>query len=93
MLTFSVNTLPNIAYAVNCYARYMFGSGYYYYFSVKIVVQYLKAKIDKVFLSNPSSSICKVYFFTNTEFSGIYGHENPTDTLCVKSRTDFLIIF
>ena len=31
--------------------------------------------------------------FLDDDFSGIYGHENPTDLSCVKMMTGCIIIF
>ena len=42
---------------------------------------------------DPNSDVCKVYAYPDADFSGVYGHEKPTDAACVKSRNAFIIIF
>ena len=42
---------------------------------------------------NPYLLMCKIDCFPDAAFYGIYCHENPTNTLCVKSRTIFIITF
>ena len=35
----------------------------------------------------------KLDCYPDADFSGMYGHELPTDTECVKSKTGFFITF
>jgi hypothetical protein len=42
---------------------------------------------------NPSTNICKIDAYPDADFSGIYGHEKPVDSLCVKSCSGFVITF
>ena len=71
----------------------MFRPRHYQKLSLKRVGRYLKGTKDKLLMLNPSSYIFNIYCFSNADFSGIYGHENPIDPLCVKRRTFFVIIF
>ena len=49
----------------------------------------LSQQYIKDWFFNNSYSFCKVDFFSKTDFAVMYGHENPTYTLCVKIRTSF----
>ena len=42
---------------------------------------------------NPSTELCKIYAYPNSDFGGMYGDEKPTDPSCVKSLTGFVITF
>jgi len=42
---------------------------------------------------NPSSDACKIDAYPDTDFAGIYGHEEHTDPACAKSRTEFILTF
>ena len=42
---------------------------------------------------NPNSDVCNLDCYPDADFSGMYGHELPTDPACVKSRTGFFITF
>ena len=42
---------------------------------------------------NPLKDLCKIDYYYNPDFAGIYGHKDPTDPTCVKSRTGYVITF
>jgi hypothetical protein len=42
---------------------------------------------------NPSSNVCKIDAYPDTDFAGMFGHEDHTDPACAKSRTGFIITF
>ena len=85
------NNRPYVALAVNICARYMFSPKQYHKLSLKILACYLKQTKDRGL--NPNSDVCKLYAYPDADFSGMYGHENHTDTVCVKTRTIFIIAF
>ena len=60
---------------------------------MKCIGSYLKATWDQELILNPSSDVYKLNCYPDADFSGIYGHEIPTDPACVKSRTGFVITF
>ena len=49
--------------------------------------------MKKGLVFNPYLLMCKIACFLDADYAGIYGHENPTDTSCVKIRTIFIITF
>ena len=93
LLYLSGHTRPDIAYAVNCCARYMFCPKHSYETALKCIGRYLKATQDLGLILNQSSDFCKLYCYPDADFFGMYRHEIPTDPACVKNRTGFVITF
>ena len=81
---------PDIAYAVNLCARYMFSARLLHEKALKRIGRYLKATRDRGLMMTPSVTL-KVDVFPDADFAGLYGYENPSDPTCSKSRTKFLI--
>ncbi len=92
LLYLSGHTHPDIAYAVNCCARYMFCPKHSHELALKRIGRYLKQTSDRGMVMNASTDICKIdaYPDANFAFAGMYGHEKPVDPPCVKSRTGFV---
>jgi hypothetical protein len=90
MLYLAGHSRPDIAYAVNCCARYMFNPRLSHEKALKRIGRYLKATRDKGLILNPSGSL-KVDAYPDADFAGLYGYEKITDPACAKSRTGFLI--
>ncbi|KAL7478471.1 hypothetical protein ACHAW6_004237 [Cyclotella cf. meneghiniana] len=90
LLHLAGHTRPDIAYAVNCCARYMFIPRLSHEASIKRIGRYLKTTRDKGLILK-SWALLKVDAFPDADFAGLYGHVNITDLECVKSRTGFLI--
>ena len=53
----------------------------------------MKATRDRGLILNPNSDLCKLDYYPDADFEGMYGHELPTDPACVKIRTGFVITF
>jgi hypothetical protein len=90
LLYLSGHSRPDIAYAVNCCARYMFNPRLSHEKALKRIGRYLKATRDKGLILKPSSSL-KIDAFPDADFAGLYGHEKIQNPEVVKSRTGFLI--
>ena len=60
---------------------------------IEYIEYYLMQTKDCGLVLDPNSDVCKVYAYPDADFSGIYGHEKPTDDACVKSRTVIIIVF
>ena len=84
LLYLSGHTRPNIAYAVNCCARYMFCPKHSHESALKRIGRYLKQTLDGMMV-NSSTDICKIDAYPDADFAGMYGHEKPVDPSCVKS--------
>ena len=93
LLYLSGHNCPDIAYAVNCCARYMFCPNYSHEPALKRIGRYLKAIQDRGLMLNPSSNVCKLDCYPDADFARIYGYELPTDPACVNRRTVFVITF
>ena len=61
--------------------------------ALKRIGRYLKATRDRGLILNPNSDICKLDCYPGADFAGMYGHKLPTDPVCVKSRTGFVVTF
>ena len=93
LLYLSGHTRPDITYAVNCCARYMFCPKRSHELALKRLGCYLKQTRDCSLILNPNDLKCKIDCYPDADFAGMYGHEKPTDPACVKSRTELIITF
>jgi hypothetical protein len=91
LLYLSGHTRPDIAYAVNCAARYMFCAKKSHEEALKRIGRYLKATRSRGLIINPSSNILKIDAYPDADFAGMYGYEKHDDPSCVKSRTGYVI--
>jgi hypothetical protein len=91
LLYLSGHSRPDIAYAVNSSARYMFSPKHSHEIALKRLGRYLKATRDKGLILNPSSQTLKINCYPDADFAGMYGYEKNDDPACVKSRTGFVI--
>jgi hypothetical protein len=90
LLYLAGHSRPNIAYAVNCCARYMFSRRLSHEKALKRIGHYLKATWDKGLILKPCHGL-QIDAFPDADFAGLYGYAKITDSKCVKSRTGFLI--
>jgi hypothetical protein len=93
LLYLSGHTHPDITYAVNCCAQYIFSPKHIHEFALKCMGCYLKQTCDRGMVMNPSSDVCKIDAYPDADFAGMYGHEDHTDPTCAKSWTGFIITF
>ena len=84
LLYLSGHSQPDIAYAINYCARYMFNSRLSHEKVLKRIGRYLKATRDKGLITRPSSEF-KVEAFPDADFAGLYGYKNLDDPTCTKS--------
>jgi hypothetical protein len=91
LLYLSGHSRPDIAYAINSAARYMFAPKHSHEVALKRLGRYLKATRDKGLILSPSSRTLKIDCFPDADFAGMYGHEKNNDPACVKSRTGYVI--
>ena len=90
LLYLSGHTRPDIAYAVNCCARYMFNPHHSHEVALKRIGRYLKATREKGLILNPCKEL-RIDDYPDADFAGLYGHEKASDPVSVKSRTGFVI--
>ena len=91
LLYLSGHTRPDIAFSVNCCARYMFSPRHLHELALKRLGRYLKQTSDRGMVMNVSKDVYKVDAYPDADFAGTYGHENHTDPAFAKSRTGFII--
>ena len=91
LLYLSGHSRPDIAFAVNCCARYMFCPKKSHELALKRIGRYLKATRDKGLILNPSGDVLKIDNYPDADFAGMYGYEENDDPTCVKSRTGYVI--
>ena len=78
LLYLAGHTRPDIAYAVNCCARYMFCPDWSHELALKWIGQYLKATCDRGLVLNPSREL-KIDCYPDADFAGMYGYKNSSD--------------
>jgi hypothetical protein len=91
LIYLSGHSRPDLAYSVNCCARYMFAPRKSHEEALIRIGLYLKGSRDKVLILTPNSNVLKIEAFPDADFGGLYGHEHPCDPECVKSRTGFIL--
>jgi hypothetical protein len=77
LLYLSGHSCPDIAYAVNCCAHYMFNPCLSHEKALKRIGRYLKATRDKGLILIPSK-VLKVDSFPDANFAGLYGYAKIT---------------
>ena len=87
LLYLSRHTRPNIDYAVNCCARYLFCPKISHKLALKHIGRYLNQTLDCGTVMNPSTDVCKIDAYPDANFVRMYGHKKPVDSSCVKSHT------
>jgi hypothetical protein len=90
-LYLSGHTQPDITYAVNCCARYMFCPKHSHELALKRIWRYLKNTSSHGMVINPTRELT-IDAYPDADFAGMYGHEKPTDPACAKSRSGFVIV-
>ena len=93
LLYLSGHTHPDIAFAVNCCARYMFCPKRSHEKALKRLARYLKVTQDRGLVLNPNSEMLNIGAYPDADFAGMYGHKRSDDPACAKSRTGFVINF
>ena len=93
LLYLSGHSRPDITYAVNCCARYMFNPKRSHETALKRIGRYLKLTRDRGLIIDPRlhDGTLKIDCYPDADFAGLYGYENASDPSCVKSRTGFVI--
>ena len=72
LLYLSGHTRPDITFAVNCCARYMFCPKHLHELVLKRLGRYLKQASDQGMVMNLSSNVCKIDTYPNAGFPGIH---------------------
>ena len=86
------NTRSDISFAVYQCARFTHNTKASHETSVNRICSYLQGTKDNVIVFNPSKKLV-VDCYADKDFSGPWGHENPQDPICARSRTGFVVTF
>ena len=86
------NTRPDISFAVQQCALFTHNTKVSHDTDVKRIYRYLKGTKDNVLVFNPYKKMV-VDCYANADFAGLWGHENPQETICARSRTGFVVTF
>ncbi len=87
LLYLAGHSQPDIAYALNGCARYMFCAKHSHVVAIKQIWRYLKATQNREIVLNPSKEL-KMDCYPDADFAGLYGHEKPTDPASSKGARD-----
>jgi hypothetical protein len=93
LLYLSGHTCPDITLAVKCCARYMFCPKHLHELALKRTGCNLKQTSEQGMIISPSCDVCKIDANLNTDFAGMFDHEEHTDPACAKSCTRYTITF
>lgn len=98
LLYLAGHSRPDIAYAVNCAARYMFSPRRIHEEALKRIGRYLKATRDRGLVLDPrlapnsdGPDVLGIDSYPDADFAGMYGFEKNDDPASVKSRTGYVI--
>jgi hypothetical protein len=91
MLYLSGHSRPDIAFAVHQCARYTFQPTRRHELALIRIGRYLKGTLDKGLIMIPSI-ISSIDCYPDADFAGLWGHEDPHDPHCARSRTGYVIL-
>ena len=86
------NTRPFIPFDVHQCAWFTHNTKVSHDTAVKSICRYLQGTKDNCLWFNPSNELM-VDCYANTDFSGMWGYEDPQNPICARSRTGFVVIF
>ena len=90
MLYLTINTRPDIAYAVSQVVRFSHLPKQSNSAAIKIIVQYLvRTKDQGTIYCRPKK--LSVDCYVDADFAGLYGTEDSTDPISAKSRTGYIL--
>ena len=90
MLYLSVNTRPDITYAVSQVARFSHQPKQSHAKAVKMIIRYLAGTRDKGTIFNPPKDF-NISCYVDADFAGLYNRDPDADASSAKSRTGYVI--
>ena len=90
LLYLSTNTRPDIAYAVSQVARFSHSPKKSHATAVKTILRYLAGTKDRGTIFTRPQSL-HLDCFVDADFAGLFGSEDPSLPVSVKSRTGYII--
>ena len=92
MLYLASNTRPDTSFAVHQCARFTHNTKASHDAAVKKICWYLQGTKDNGIVFNLSKKMV-VDCYDDVDFAGMWGHANPQDPICARSRTGFVATF
>ena len=92
MLYLASNTSPDISFAVHQCAWFTHNNKVSHETNVKRICRYIQGTKDNGLVFNPSKKLV-VDCYADTDFAGLWGHEDPQYPICARSRTGFVVTF
>jgi hypothetical protein len=90
MLYLSSNSRPEITFAVSQCARFVQNPTAKHGEALKRIGRYLLGTKDQGLCIKPNTAL-HLELFADADFAGLWGHEDPTDPVSVRSRTGAVI--
>ena len=92
MLYLASNTRQDISFDVHQCSRFTHNTKVSHKIAVKRMCQYLQGTKDNGLVFNPFKKLM-LGFYADADFPGLWGHEDPQDPICSRSRTVFVVTF
>ena len=86
------NTIPDISFAIHQCTRFTYNNKSSHDTYVKRIYRYLQGTNDNDLVFNTYKKLV-VDCYADADFVGLWGHENPQDPICARSRTEFVVTF
>ena len=90
MLYLANNSRPDIAYAVNSACRHTHSPRKSHAIALKRIARYLKGTRERGLIMKPANHL-GIDCYCDSDFMGLWKSEKPTDPICVRSRTGYVI--
>ena len=92
LLYLSGHSRPDLCYSVSQVARFMFAPKRSHEVALKRIGRYLVGTADKGIILDPKNATSlHIDAYPDADFAGLYGYEESTDPVCVRSRTGYII--
>ena len=91
LLYLSMNTRPDITFAVSQAARFTHSPKKGHAAAIKMIVRYLKRTEDKGMFVNPSLNNLEISVFCDADFGGLFGRDPDNEETSAKSRSGYVI--
>ena len=82
---------PDITYAVSQVAHFTHSPKRLHKIALEHIGQYLKGTLEEGLILTPDRTNMGVDIYVDTDFAGLWPHEDKDDPICVKSRTGYAI--
>jgi Reverse transcriptase (RNA-dependent DNA polymerase) len=84
------NSRPDCAFAVHQCARFTHAPRQSHAIAIKRIIRYLSGTKDKGLVMRPSTDL-KLDCYVDADFAGLWGIEDPNDSISVRSRSGYII--